>query len=332
MDEIPLTDEVKQNIFRPVQIIETLIKDHQELISKAENYYKIPTGYLTPHLAIHLPRFAKKELSKKLISEEITRLASRIGEIYFGLDNKWKNLLYMDKEETKIKFYKGNIYIADDNGGFLKEIYFDKVNPSIGNFIQNKLHYIRKARDDTKFHLGFYSPGDKNIPFAYASFSILDRDYLINNLPISLEGKQILVMTRAFGFNFIPHNSMSALFHCCYKFFKRDFNLYKAIVTALNPNLLFKGSIFKGASYFPFALSPLQLIYYNGNYVTRRFCRDKFGSEDIVKLNKEGKIKRAKIPSKDILWLIRGIYPQAQEIIRNLDYLIKISEKEYLNG
>jgi len=139
-------------------------------------------------------------------------------------------------------------------------------------------------------------------------------------------------MTRAFDFNFAPHNSMSALFHLCYKFFKNNFKKYKTIITALNPNLLFKGSIFKGASYFPFALSPLQLIYYKGNYVTRRFCQNKFNTENVNLLEKEGKITKAKIKTKDILWLIRGISPSIQTKLREIDNLKKISEGEYLNG
>jgi len=31
----------------------------------------------------------------------------------------------------------------------------------------------------------------------------------------------------AFGFNFIPHNGMSSLFHCCYKFFKNPSKILK---------------------------------------------------------------------------------------------------------
>jgi hypothetical protein len=236
------------------------------------------------------------------------------------------------KEKNKIKFFKGKIYITDQNGNILNQVRFDKVSNSIGNFIQNKLHYIQKARNDTRFHLGFYSSNKQKVPFAYASFSVLDRNYLSKSLPIDLTKQQILVMTRAFCFNFAPHNSMSALFHYCYKFFKKNFEKYKAIITALNPNLLFKGSVFKGSSYFPFALSPLQLIYHKGNYVTRRFCRNKFDSEDIKLLEKEGKIARSKIETKDILWLIRGISPGLQREVRNLTEIKKITEREYLNG
>jgi len=331
MKKIELTDSKKEELFCPTPIIEKMIVSNSDLVHEIEEEYKIPDGYLIPHLAIHLPRFNKEELDKEKVASEGRRLAKELSKIYNSLGKRWRKLLVKKKRDTKIKFEDGEIYIADDDGNILKEVSFEKVPSDMGNFIQNKLHYIQKARSDTKFHLGFYSESEK-IPFAYASFSILDRDYLEKGLPEKVPSEKVLVMTRAFGFNFIPHNGMSALFHCCYKFFRDHPENYDVIITALNPNLLFKGSIFKGASYFPFALSPLQLIYHKGNYVTRRFCREKFGTEDLAKLEAESKITRAKIKTKDILWLIRGLSSRKQENVRNIAHINKITEGEYLNG
>lgn len=72
--------------------------------------------------------------------------------------------------------------------------------------------------------------------------------------------------------------------------------------------------------------------YFRGDYVTKRFCRNNFGTEDIGELERTGKIKRAQIKVKDILWLIRGISEEVQEKAEQIEYFRKISKEEYLNG
>ena len=52
----------------------------------------------------------------------------------------------------------------------------------------------------------------------------------------------------------------------------------------------------------------------------------------IDELERTGKIKRAQIKVKDILWLIRGISEEVQKKAEQLECFRKISKEEYLNG
>lgn len=223
---------------------------------------------------------------------------------------------------AKLAKKRGQMYIDDSSKMNLK-IDFCNVPPAFGLEVQTSMHYIHHARFDTKYHLGL-TLRDYAAPLCYASFSDNDRKYLenalINTLPSGCsKPTKIAVMTRAFGYNPLPKNMMSTLFSCSAKKLKAEG--YDYIITALNPYLGFKGSIFWGASYFPFATSPMSYIYDKyGKYLNRR--------------NASGVIIEQRYKTPPILWLVHPLNNKDLNIYEKIkDYSIyNISQQEYSEG
>ena len=215
-----------------------------------------------------------------------------------------------------------NIWI-EDSSQKKPQLYFSDIPATFGLEIQKSMHYIHHAREDTIFHFGLVL--EKYVaPLCYAAFSELDRKYLIDALNHFLPTtcttpKKVMVMTRAFGYNPLPKNMMSTLFSCSSKRLKE--NGYDYIITALNPFLGFRGSIFLGASYFPFATSPMRYIYDRyGSYINRRSA-----TSNVIEQN---------YTTPPILWLVHPLKRRDLNILENWeDYVLyDISRAEYLNG
>jgi hypothetical protein len=196
------------------------------------------------------------------------------------------------------------------------------VDPEVGREIQERLHYIHKFRDDTLYHSGLFLEGFPE-PICYAAFSHLDRGYLFRALAAKglLSGVEIdhdiAVMTRAFGFSPLPSNSMSKLFDRACSQLSDDG--YRLVVTAVNPFLSFRGSIFSGSSFVPFATSPMGYWYTTEGRYSNRRASD--GARPQL------------CPTPPILWLVRGLDRATHKQVEGLaEPLYTISMKEYANG
>jgi len=154
-------------------------------------------------------------------------------------------------------------------GGREQEITFSLVDPSTGELIQTKLHYLSNYRTDTFYHYGLFRKGEK-YPFSYLAISSLDRKYILDVIPFETGFKDIMVVTRLYNINNSPRNSASLLLSLARSDIKSKHRNVKALVTSVNPNVLFTGSSFKSAAYELFALMPFEPLYYQGNYLTRK--------------------------------------------------------------
>jgi len=74
---ISLTQQTRQEIYKPSPIIKNIIRENLKLITKIENDFQIPNRYLIPHLAINLPKFSREKLNTKVVSQEAIRLANK---------------------------------------------------------------------------------------------------------------------------------------------------------------------------------------------------------------------------------------------------------------
>ncbi|MDA8399654.1 MAG: hypothetical protein M0008_06345 [Actinomycetota bacterium] len=203
-----------------------------------------------------------------------------------------------------------------------QSVEFGPVPRIFGEQIQRQIHYIHQVRDDTEFHLGLRF-SEYVGPFCYAAFSPLDRRYLRQALRTSVGSAfddgadRVAVMTRAYGYTPTPKNSMSKLFDLCARQL-RDAG-YNWIITAINPFLGFKGSIFSGASYFPFATSPMRYTYTpNGTYIPRRA-----GAGTVP--------QQLDVPP--ILWLARPLGPHTTRRLQKATTSVyNVSQHEYDAG
>ncbi len=319
-----------EDIFSPNLIVKEITDVLRDRIIDLEKKHSIPAGYLKTALALHIPKFSLEEIYTDGNVEfqtpylEAKRLALILGKKINSLPKGLKHLVTSSTDKlSKVKHNHGKIIEVDIQGKEL-EIEFKEVDPEIGFAIQENLHYIGKRREDTLIHLGLFRKGEQ-FPFAYSAYSKLDRIYLQKALPFDVEMEKMLVLTRAYNINGAPVNAMSLLFSLGAQFIVQKFKeTYTGIISAVNPNILFYGSIFKGSSFYTFATVPFLPIYFDGNYVTRKSIE---GTDTM----NSGKLIRTKIECKPTIWMGHGFSKKIADKFMD-SKIVHISEESYLQG
>lgn len=319
----------QESIWESNHIIQEVIDVLRNQIIGLEQDNKIPHGYLKTSLALHVPRFSEIEIYNKnnfefqSIFEEAKRLALRLGLRMNEIPEEYLQALLVSNKFSKMKNDNESLYEVDTAGNKAK-IEFREIDPDLGVMIQGKLHYIAQARSDTLFHFGLFRRTSK-YPFAYCAYSLLDRKYLLDAMPFSTEMDKVLVLTRSFSINSSPINSMSLLLGMsANKIREKHGNNYSAIVTAVNPNIMFKGTVFKGTSFFTFATVPFIPSYYLSNYITRKSL------DDLTELI-PNELENNKIDCKPIIWMGTGMTSEITQKFRNAR-IIQVSPNSYLAG
>ena len=309
-------------------LTDEVIYSHSSDIDTVAYVLGIDYNYLSSQVRLHIPRFSEKEIREdnglKVIREILAQLRNDLSS--FSVNYKAHRALNgIDAlvENAQLINKSGSMWI-EDSSKTNPAITFKSVPSAFGLEIQKSMHYIHHPRTDTKYHFGLVME-EYVAPLCYASFSDNDREYLnkalLNTLPAECtRPNRVAVMTRAFGYNPLPKNMMSTLFRCSAKELKK--NGYNYIVTALNPYLGFKGSIFWGASYFPFATSPMTYIYdLNGRYLNRRNAI-------------QGNTIQQEYKTPPILWLVHPLNTRDLKIWEKAkEYKIyNVGQDEYIRG
>lgn len=310
------------------ELTDKVVYSHASDIDTVAYVLGIDHNYLSSQVRLHIPWYSEEEIQEAegvvVIRQVLAQLRNELSD--FSVNHKVHRALNgIDTLAGSAQLIKknGEMWIVDSSkkNPIVK---FCNIPPAFGLEIQKSMHYIHHARFDTKYHFGL-ALNEYIAPLCYASFSDNDRQYLENALLNALpEGcskpQKVAVMTRAFGYNPLPKNMMSTLFSCSAKELKNDG--YDYIVTALNPYLGFKGSIFWGASYFPFATSPMAYIY------------DKYGKYLNRRNSISGNIIEQKYETPPILWLVHPLNRKDLNIWENAkDYVIyNVSQEEYARG
>lgn len=283
----------------------------------------IDPHYLSVQVRIHIPYFERQDLLEGTGIDVIRRILAglRTSLDDFGVkhvSHRERNGIDLLPRGSTVKTEGGELFTIDLDRARDRDLRVDEVDPAIGLAIQDDMHYIHSSRDDTLLHAGLFIVG-QDAPIAYAAFSDLDRAYLESALRASgaiPEGDngRIAVMTRAFGYNPLPKNAMSKLFDFATR--KMSAAGYNYVITALNPLLGFKGSIFSGSSFIPFATSPMRYWYNeDGSYMNRR---------------KASQPAPQRLDTPPIIWLVRGLDSRRQ---RNLESfpgpLYEVSQEQY---
>lgn len=307
---------------RPHRDIEAFLDENLSWFEDLAKTLGVPIRYLLVQALLHLPSFTN--LGSKQESETIK---NKLAGILVPICKEYRDSLKRLGQESNISILSGDAKLIGKyellitDGAAKLPVKFDIVSDAVGTEVQEKLHYIRSARDDTIRTYGLFLDNAK-VPYAYVSFSRANRRYQVDSLNaatgMNLSMDQVLTMTRAFAFDGSPLNSMSKLFHRAKVALKLEMPECKAIITALNPYLGFSGGIFTGASYFPYALSPMEYWYdENGLYVPRS----------------KGSTPQT-VPTPPIMWFARGMdieTSQALEGLRNRKP-ISITKQQYKKG
>ena len=330
------------DLFQPNPIVEKIMGQLADKILELDQRRNLPCGYLKTALALHLPQYPLDTLclggqddltaNRQFLNVQGEQLAKMIYDKIHSLPTELKKMTLLARRTSKIVHHSKEI-IEVDNDGRERPVYFARVDPNIGELIQQKLHYIGYPRDDTLFHFGLFRQRGE-FPFAYAAFSILDRKYVQNNLPFELPMNNLLVLTRSFNINNSPENAMSLLFSQCRQFFKKNLEVLKfeAILTAANPNLFFKAVSFRACWFFPFATTPFEPLYYHGRYITRKHCQKEFGTEKKRKLLKREDMSKYLIVCQSTVWLGCGISQEIfDQFVANKKIKV-VTSREYQKG
>ena len=318
------TRQLSMYEFNLSNIIDNFIIYNQNNINNLSEKYSVSYKTIEIQIRLHLPYYDEKEiLNNKHLLYIIFKKLIKYFNFYAYFNKK---ILIKNKHILNSKLKGKNDIFLQVGKNIKINLYFKKINNHIiDKVFQKKLHYIKRYRKDTLDSFGFFVNEDDLYPICYASISKCDRKYLFNalkktNIITNNDYDTILIMTRAFSMENAPKNLMSKFFDKIYNYYKYEDNNYTLILTALNPTLGFKGSIFKGSSYFQFAKSPMVYNYDDsGLYINRK-----------SKLNKVTYLQKIKTPS--IIWLARGITKSNQIKLEKNKLIYDILDKEYIEG
>ena len=266
----------------PNPYIERIYRSFGDVVTELEQKYNLPPRALFVQLGLHIYKYSNTDLfiCNNFDIEKIDQYSFNsnliYSELYFLINYLKKDAKDFEdlkeqsgpsSEKTKIISVDGKY--AEKSEDSQSGVSFRTVSSDIGTLIQEKIHYIRAKRDDTVYEFGLYRKG-YDVPFAYAAFSLLDRQYLMK-LPHLKEipKSQVYVLTRAYSFPNSPQNTMSILYAKCFEFLKNEANaLY--ILTAVNQNLFFTGASVRASNFELIATAPMKYYYLDGIYSTRR--------------------------------------------------------------
>jgi hypothetical protein len=306
--------------------VDSIVMGAASDIDTVATFLGIDLNYLSIQARLLLPFYTESEVEAEPSISLIRQVLTKLREsLYKYKDNyqshRQNNGIDTLSSDAKLVSREGQLGILESGGAH--SIRFLSIDTSIGLEIQEKLHYIHKARGDTVFHFGLLLEKTA-YPLCYCALSYCDRHYqakaLSNIVGTEISPDEILVLTRSFGFSPLPHNMMSKLLDQAAANIAQE-TKSKYIITALNPFLGFKGTIFLGSSYIPFATSPMVYNYSpKGLYLNRR--------------NSEETVIRQRYKTPPIVWFARAvpggrIGKKRQRELEEIKNYYEISLEEY---
>lgn len=170
-----------------------------------------------------------------------------------NIENNTKKF-FMVKGKTEIK---GEIKMVDE---------------TVGNFIEEKLHYLRAPRKDSIVRFGLFLT-NYSFPICYMNFSPIDRDdkwkALCKSLDENVNTSKVIEVSRVFGCGNLPQNAISLLIAYVNKYFRK--RMYSYMITAVNITIGFSGKSMLASRFVPYAIRPINYYYDKDNqYCTKR--------------------------------------------------------------
>jgi len=214
---------------------------------------------------LHLPRFTFDELRQEtIVKNEIVRLA----------------------ETIKINYQESNLsYLNDDYSSLpIENLIVEPVNGEIVNVLLGKLHFLNSIRENS-INLGLKEIKNGRI-LGVISFSSFDL-FHIDTSPFLHE--EVKILSRLFTINKLSRNMLSRFIKLAKSWLSNNLPEIKLLLTYLNPNVGYRGTIYKATNWKIYAREHnVRYVYLNGNYVTDRFLYKTFGTANSEKLKEIG--------------------------------------------
>jgi hypothetical protein len=309
MKELNYNNEIKSVQFDFVDAD----KSHKELFQYLENSIELfPKEVFSfyrlfrPRLLLQLHQYSlgKLLLSEEILKDEVFKLTDELKPIY---------------KEFRIEFEKPEI----DASYLLGQTTLKEVNSKTAYFIQKHCHYLLNERKGL-VHLGLFTP--QNNLIALATFSRNDLSHLDHVLPLSINRNNSTVLSRLVVFEEAPINTATFFLSKTRKWISENFPEIKIILTYLDPNLDFNGTVYKAFNAKVLVQEvKKRYLYENGTYVTDREMIDRYGTADSCKLKKINTSREIKESILPLLPLKVFYYPvlnssKGRTSVENQDY------------
>jgi hypothetical protein len=210
-------------------------------------------------------------------------------KINFDPESKLTKLIYTD---IKLQNNMHQAVATEKYSG--QEILFRPVERKLSSACAKTFHYLHTPRFDDLFAFGAFLPGE-TIPFAWVAYAKVDRKYKHSMLQAAnLDHTQSLELTRAWNHENSPRNTMSMLYAYAHtaiqQYWVAQHNVpLQSIITAVNPNLGFRGSAFRAVGFKVIGEKPTTYHYLINQFDTRFYATRRDLAKHKAKTN--GKIK-----------------------------------------
>jgi hypothetical protein len=169
----------------------------------------------------------------------------------------------------------------------LHRTHLDSVDSDLAQAIHKAFHYLGSPRHEG-IHLGLYaeSSGSRRRRLvSLATLSPFDLWHVKDALPFGIRPEEFLVLSRLFAFASAPPNAVSFTLGRVFAWLKDRKPQVKALLSYLNPNLGFHGTVYKATNWKLLGSeAKSRYLYIGGNYVTDRYAIRTYGTADVVKL------------------------------------------------
>ena len=172
---------------------------------------------------------------------------------------------------------------------------FREIEPQFAASIIQRYHYLHSFRPDART-FGLVVRGVRDlIPIAVASISPFDLNPVSSALPEGIAPHEVLVVSRVLAFRWAPDNAISYLLRHVYDHL-RGAQSARLLISYINPNVGFDGASLRSSGWWRFAYEDKPYyLYLDRDYVTERFCIERFGSSrfDVLQLALGARIQRS---------------------------------------
>lgn len=159
------------------------------------------------------------------------------------------------------------------------KVVFKPVDLKLSRAYIETFHYLHTVRDDDTLAFGAFVEGEE-MPYAIVTYAPVGRKYKQDMLTAAGVGLDSTIeLTRAWNCEYAPKNTMSLLYAYAHaniqQLFLRDGVESVTVITAVNPNLGFKGSAFRAVGFGLIGHKPTSFHYLvdplgKHTFVTRR--------------------------------------------------------------
>lgn len=213
---------------------------------------------------LHLPRVADQRgyVTAETAASESTRRAQRIIALTASFAHWVPRPDPMPRKPTELRVVRADETLA---------------RPLLERF-----HYLRSFRESSTHVAGVLADSR---PAAILSFSPFDIGPLEAALPAGVARHEVLMLSRAFAFDWAPQNTITYLVRRALAIARDESPATRLVLTYVNPNLGFSAASYRAGNWTRFAREHgTRYAYVDGEYVTDRCLASTFGTSDPTRI------------------------------------------------